>query len=166
LLDLRHADHASRRRTSGATARDFNSPSTLSKRAPTSFAHEESPASHLSAWCSAPALVAPPYPHRTVVDFVAAGARRRRRATSAASSCTRGKPRCGRRLGVRPNVGPRLIGLWGVHCFPIASERLSGRLPTLRRRRPSGWPQYAALKRSHEQCRRSAPSGGGEGHDP
>jgi len=42
---LRHADHASGRRTSGATAGGFDPPPTPSPRTPTSFAPEESPAS-------------------------------------------------------------------------------------------------------------------------
>jgi len=111
LRSIRHADHASGRRSSGATAGGFDPSPTLSLRAPTSFAPEESPASPSSAWRSAPATAAPPFPHRAAVGFAAAGTRRRRRAASAAPVRTRAMPQCGRRLGVRPIRGPRPIGV-------------------------------------------------------
>jgi len=49
LRSFRHADHASGRWTSGTTARGFEPFPTLSSRAHTSFAPEESPASPSSA---------------------------------------------------------------------------------------------------------------------
>jgi len=106
LRSLRHADHASGRRTSGATAGGFDPCPNLSPRAPTSFAPEESPASPSSAWRSAPAPTETPCPLRAAFGVAAAGARRRRSAASAAPARTRAMPRCGRRLG--PDRGPPL----------------------------------------------------------
>jgi len=164
LRSFRHADHASGWRTSGTTSRGSEPPPTLSSRAPTSFAPEESPASPSPAWRSAPAPAAPPCPHRAAVGVAAVCALRRRRAASAAPARTRATPRCGSRLGVRPSGGPRPIGRRGGRCVPVAAARWGGGVPTLRRRRPSGWPPKAAPTRAHAQRRQGAPAGGGEDH--
>jgi len=160
LRSVRHADHSSRRRTSGTTARGFKPPPTLCSRAPTSFAPEESPASRSSVWLSAPAPAAPPCPRKAAVGVAAASAWRRRRATSAAPARRRATPRCQSWLGVRPTGGPRPIGWRGGRCEPVAAVEWGGGVPTLRWRRPSGRLPAAVRTRAHAQRRRGAPAGG------
>jgi len=126
LRSFRHADHASGRRTSGTTARGFEPPPTLSSRAPTSFATEESPASPSSAWRSAPAPAVPPCPHRAPVGVAAACARRRRHAAS-------------RRTRAHTRDASEREAAQGAPDRGPPSHRLAGRPLRARRRCQVGW---------------------------